>query len=109
MMSYAGLLTQQATYWAPQTPDGVDVPAGNPVAFVCRWQDKQERRTDSAGREYISRAIIYTTSELQKDGWVYRGTTTIADPVDEGAFRVRDTYRTQDPGGGLVVWKIFAG
>lgn len=108
-MSFAGLLTQSCTYWAPESPDGIDLPASPPVAFTCRWQDKLQRMTDAAGREYVSRAIIYTETELQKDGWVLRGTSTIADPVDVGAYRVRDTYRTQDPAGGIIVWKTFLG
>lgn len=118
-MSYLGLLTQAATYWAPESPDGVNVPAAPPVPIVCRWQDKIQRmsggavgsqlRVGDAGRDYISRAILYCSSELQKDGWVLRGTSTFADPVDAGAYRVKDTYRTQDPGNGIVVWKIFLG
>ena len=106
---FASLLQSNVTYCPPETPDGTDVPAGAPVAIVCRWQGKVERRFDAVGREYVSIAIIYTTAELQKDGWLFRGTTTLADPVDAGAFRIRDVYRTQDPGGGLVVWKIYAG
>jgi len=108
-MSYLGLLTQTVTYWAPETPDGVNVPAAPPIPIVCRWQDKLQRMTDLAGREYVSRAILYCSSELQKDGWVLRGTSTFADPVDAGAYRIRDTYRTQDPANAIVVWKIFLG
>lgn len=108
-MSFSGMLTQRCTYWPPETPDGSEVPPGPPEALLCRWQDKIQRMTDGAGREYVSRAILYTENELVIDGWVYRGETEIADPVDVGAYRIRDTYRTQTPGGDIVVWKIFVG
>lgn len=108
-MSYAALLTQTATYWPPESPDGHDVPAGSPAALACRWQDKIERSVDAAGREYVSRAVLYVTDELALDGWVSRSQTTVADPVDANAYRVRQIERSQDPGNGIVVWKVTAG
>lgn len=108
-MSFAALLTETATWWPPETPDGHDVPAHEPVSLACRWQDKVERHVDAAGREYVSRAVLYVTEELQCDGWVFRGATVLADPVDAGAYRVRTVERSQDPPGGIVVWKVTAG
>ena len=108
-MSFAALLTQTATTWPPETPDGHDMPAGAPAPFSCRWQDKVERAVDAAGREYVSRAIIYTTDELPVDSWVSRQLTVVADPADAGAYRVRTSERSQDPGNGIVVWKATAG
>jgi hypothetical protein len=108
-MSFAALLTQVATYWPPETPDGHDVPAHDPTQILCRWQDKVERQYDGAGREYVSRAILYVTAELQQDGWVVQGASTIADPTDTEAYRIKTVERSQDPGGGIVVWKVTVG
>lgn len=106
---YAGLLTQTVTVWPPQSPDGHEVPADSPASLLCRWQDKIERSYDTAGREYVSRAVIYTESMLAVDSFVLRGASELADPIDAGAIRVRSVERSQDPGGGIVVWKMVCG
>lgn len=106
---YDALLTEMCTFWPVESPDGTGQPAGAPVVLRCRWQDKLERTIDAAGREYVCRAVLYCTGNLMLDGWIARGTYTTADPVDAGAFRVRSCERSQDPGGGCVVWKVGAG
>jgi len=108
-MSFAALLTQAMTYWPPESPDGHEVPANPPVSLLCRWQDKVERQYDGAGREYVSRAVLYVTVELAQDGWVLQGTSLIADPTDTQAYRVKTVERSQDPGNGIIVWKVTVG
>jgi hypothetical protein len=108
-MSFPGLLTQTCTVWPPQTPDGHEVPAAPQVLRSCRWQDKVDRAYDGQGREYTSRAIVYFSSQPPVDSFVLQGISALADPVDAGAIRIRTVERSQDPGGGVVVWKATCG
>jgi len=106
---YTGLLTQNATVWPPQSPDGHEVPAAPPVAALCRWEDHVERAVDSTGREFVSRAVVYFPDEQDVDSFVLLGTSTLADPIDAGAVRIRSIGRSQSPGGSIVVWKAVCG
>jgi len=108
-VSYPGLLTQTCTVWPPQSPDGHEVPANPPVQHIVRWQDNVTRAYDGQGREYTSRAIVYFSTPPLVDSFVVQGTSALADPVDAGAIRIRTVERSQNPGGGIVVWKATCG
>jgi len=105
-MSYQSLKTEDATYWASGTPDGYGgFTYASPVALKVRWQDQQERLVDSDGKEFVSRAIIYTDSKLDKNGWIYRGTSAAATPAAD-SYVIRTTQRSQNPSGSIVVHKV---
>jgi hypothetical protein len=106
---YGGLLTQTCTVWPPQSPDGHEVPANPPVQKLCRWQDDAQRYQDNQGREFTSRAVIYLNEAPVLDSFALQGASTLADPSDAGAVRIRIVQRSQDPGGGIVVHKAICG
>jgi hypothetical protein len=110
-MSYTSLLQSTATYWAPATPDGFGgITYASPTTFLCRWQDVTDNFQDTEGEEFISDAIVYTTSELADNGWLYLGTSAQGDPQDQaGAHRIRRREKTQTPNGSIVVYKNILG
>ena len=94
-MNFARKLKQKATYWAPGLPD----PYGRvtfealPVEIDVRWEDSAELFRDAQGNEAVSRAVIYTLTQLAVTGWVQLGNAavgTLSDPrVLEGAQEIR--------------------
>jgi len=110
-MSYNALLQTTATYWAVGTPDGFGgVKYATPATLLCRWEDKTETYQDTEGEEFISSAIIYTTTQLLENGWLYRGSSVAANPQDvNDAFRIRRIERTQTPDGSIVIHKNILG
>lgn len=107
-MSYGSLRTETATYWEPGAPDGFGGYTWTaPVQLQVRWQDQQERLVDTDGKEFVSRAIIYGDTKLNKNGFIYRGVSAEANPHNqEEAFIVRITQRSQNPSGSIVVHKV---
>lgn len=107
-MSYAGLRTEDATYWAPGANNGYGGHKSfdTPVALKVRWQDHREKQIDDDGKEFVSNAIIYTDRELSKNGWLYRGTSVSASP-EASAFKIVSTSRSQNPSGTIVVHKVL--
>lgn len=109
-MSYESLLTQKAVYWPKGQPDGYGgYLAEEPRQILCRWQSRQERTTDPEGVEFISRASVYTSVELENDGWLLRGAIDDlefqTEPNREGAWKVRVAERSQSPANDIVVFK----
>ncbi len=110
-MSFSGLLKTTITYWSPAGNSG----SGNltydaPVTLLCRWQDTVDTFQDFAGEEFISDAVIYTTTALMKNSWIYRGTSSESNPQNqEGAYRARRISRSQSPNGSIVVNKTILG
>lgn len=75
------LMKHAATYWGPIVNNGYG--SGTflaPVEIICRWEDKQEKFTDTQGDERISSAVVYPGVELLAGGWLARGVTAEADP-----------------------------
>lgn len=67
---------QKAVYWAAPTIDGFGkktFPA--PVEIDCRWVDKAENFNDTQRTEtvLISRSIVNTLIDVQRDGYMYLG------------------------------------
>lgn len=110
-MAYTALLTQQCTYWAPASNDGFGgLVYSAPVSLLVRWQDKVELLQDTAGEEFLSSAIVYSSQELAENGFLYEGTSAEANPQDqEGAFRIRLRGRSPTPSADIVVYKNTLG
>jgi hypothetical protein len=92
------------------------VPANPPTQHLVRWQDVSQRAYGARGasyggetREYVCRAIVYFSEPPAIDSFVLQGISTLADPVDAGAYRIRTVERSQNPGGGIVVYKAWCG
>jgi len=110
-MSYEKLLRDTATYWAPLSNDGTgDMTFSPPVRTRVRWEDHNERFDDNDGKSFVSAAIVYTTIEIEQDGWLYLGSSTAADPqLIEDAFRVRRISSTHTPNRSITVRKAVLG
>jgi len=110
-MSYTSLLTQTVTYWAPISNDGYgDLTYEAPTQLLARWQDTVDTFQDTAGEEFISDATVYTTTELEENGWLYLGTSAESNPQDQDkAFRIRRRNMSQTPNGSIVVYKNICG
>lgn len=110
-MSYSSLLTQVCTYWSPSTPDGFGgISYNTPTAILVRWQEATDLFNDTDGEEFISDAIVYTTTELEENGWLYEGTSVQSNPQNQaGAYRIRRTAKTQTPNGSIIVYKYILG
>ena len=110
-MSYASLLQTTITYWAAASNDGFGgITHSSPTQILGRWQDEVDTYQDADGEEFISQAVIYTTQELQENGWLFQGTSAEGNPQNQdGAYRIRRLMKTQRPDGTLVVYKYILG
>lgn len=81
MTAYTRNMNQTATYWAPGARDVYGkITVGSPTTIKCRWQDKAELVTSPDGKEFTSSAVVYPDQALAREGWLYLGTSTAADP-----------------------------
>lgn len=110
-MSYISLLTQTYTYWAPSTNNGFsEFSYASPTTGLCRWQDINDTFEDTDGQEFVSDAIVYTTTELANNGWLYLGTSAQTNPQNqEGAYRIRRRLKSQTPSADIIVYKNICG
>lgn len=91
MSNYTRNMRQTATYWAPGGNDGFGgVSFSAPVQVRCRWQDKAELFRDSQARELTSSAVVYPVHPLERQGYLYLGTSIEVVPMDvSGAKEIR--------------------
>lgn len=83
MPNYTRHMKQTATYWAPGSNDGFGgVGFSAPVTIKCRWQDKAELFRDSQARELTSSSIVYPELPLRRQGYLYLGESSEADPAN---------------------------
>ena len=110
-MSYSALLQDTITRWTTPTQDGYGgISYGASSQILGRWQNENANFQDLAGEEFVSSAIVYTTTELNQNDWVYEGTSVQANPQDEtGAYRVRLIYTTSTPNDSITVYKAILG
>jgi len=82
---------QTATYWANPKPDGVGGDTfDSPVELLVRWEDKQSLFLNEKGKQVLSKAIVYPQQDLDLNGYLFLGTSTEANPVDQaGATLIR--------------------
>lgn len=110
-MSYTSLLTQSITYWTTNVADGFGGYSYNaPTTLLCRYQDFVDNFQDFEGEEFISSAIVYTSTELEQNAWVYLGTSIETNPQNQsGAYRIRNLQKSQNPSGSIIVYKNILG
>lgn len=65
---------QTAVYWPSPTADGYGgYDYGTAVEIDCRWEWRQKVILDRAGKEKISRAVVYVKQDLDLQGFLYLG------------------------------------
>lgn len=74
---------QTAVYWGNPVNDGDDISYDAPVEIKCRWQDRKQVMMDDNGEKMISRALVFTTQELDYNGLLYLGTLSSLDSTQE--------------------------
>ena len=68
------MLKQTAVYWPSPVPDGYGQYAfGIPSEIRVRWENKQELFIDPQGDELLSKAVVYTASDVVVGGYLYLG------------------------------------
>lgn len=88
-------LHQTATYFAPGVPNGfgkLSFDAVTPVIIAVRWEGRQVLFRDAQGRESMSKAIIYTETQVELGGFLALGnvgTATGLDPRATSANEIR--------------------
>lgn len=110
-MSYSSLLTSTITHWSFSSNDGYGgVSYSAPTQLLGRWQDEANLFNDTDGEEFVSDAIVYTTTELDCNDWLYLGTSAQANPQNQNkAYRIRNCQKTQTPNGSIIVYKYILG
>jgi hypothetical protein len=70
-------VTQTAVYWGNPQPDGYGGETfDDPIEIDCRWEDATELNRSDVIREFITKAIVYVTQDLDVNGWLYLGSLT---------------------------------
>ena len=91
--------TAAATVWPLQSRagwSGVQV-FGAPVAILCDYKAEAKTRTDTKGREYVSRLVVYTErADIKQGDRILIGASKAADPLLAGASEVVDVLRFAD-------------
>ena len=74
-------LKTDITYWA-STPDGFGgFTFGTPVALKGRWEQRTELFRNATGEEEVSEAIVFVSSDVAINGYLFEGTSIAADPT----------------------------
>ncbi len=86
---------QTIVYWGTAAKDKWgDKTFAAPVEIVGRWEDKKELFRDIAGREVVSRSIVYLGQDVVEGEYLYLGTlasiASAANPESvSNAFEIR--------------------
>lgn len=110
-MSYASLLTKTLTHWAAASNDGFGgMTHSTPSQILGRWQNEVDTFQDAEGEEFISQAVVYTTTLLDENDWLYEGTSAQANPqAQQNAYRIRRLMKSESPDGSTIVYKYVMG
>lgn len=110
-MTYSAQLQTTLTRWSGQTNDGFGgISFSSKSEILGRIQSDTNNYIDDAGEEFQSKAIVYTTIQLSINDWIYKGTSVQTNPqIQNGAYRVRQIYTTQNPSGSIIVYKAILG
>lgn len=87
-------LLETATLWAVSSRDergGASL--ASPVTIKVRWEDVQQRFVTDAGEEATSRSRVFVDQAVAPGAWLYRGTSTEADPRDVADASLVRSYR----------------
>lgn len=90
-------MKQTLTRWTV-TPNGYGgYTFGAPSTMLCRWEDRNVMYRDGQGIERVSNAVVYPELDLEVEEFVYKGTSTAADPTTvEGTFQVKQFNTVPD-------------
>lgn len=107
--AYTRGMNQTATYWAPGARDVYGKRAmATPIRITCRWQSKTEVVVGPDGKEFTSSAIIYPDQALLREGWLYLGNVTTADPrTVEGAKEIKQIAQSPSLNNSQVLHKAW--
>lgn len=103
-------LPQTATYWAPGNYDeyGKISSFTAPVQLDCRWQTVAKMYRDSQGVDRISDSIVYFDQDIEREGWLYLGTSAVANPRDvEEAHEIRQVDKSPNLRNTQVLYKAY--
>lgn len=91
-------LKQTLTYWAPSAEDGYGGKTfSTPITVKGRFEDRRENIYDVHGRLVLSRARFYTATSIESLGYIFLGTSAIADPRNQaGAEEIKIAASTPD-------------
>lgn len=105
MSWYTRLLTDTATHWAPSAAEDV---YGQPTSWTrtllkpgttaggVRWIEDRQRFIDRDGRDTVSSAIVFVSTDLHEGDYLYHGESTGADPTAVvGAYMIRKWERIE--------------
>ena len=91
-------LRESVTYWKPSGVDNFGDPSfDTPVTIKSKWEDRAELFIDNDGREQRSKSVVYVDTDLLTGGYLFRGISSVADPLSVvGAFMVKDYRKISD-------------
>jgi len=104
------VLTHNATYWAPGTPDGFGQGSfAAPVPVACRWEDKSIMFVSPAtGKQEISTSRVFLDRSVALDGMLLLGTSVATDPKTvTGAQRIAAVKRISDLTDSSTLYTVY--
>ena len=73
--SIEDMCTEKAVYWGnPQNDGEGGFTFDDPIEIDCRWENVNQIVSDEKGAEITCRGLVYTTQDVQEEGYLYRGT-----------------------------------
>jgi hypothetical protein len=73
-MNLTSMLIHKVVYWAPVSTDGFGKRTfAQPVEMDARWLNKEEEYADKNARIQRSRSVVYSGTELEEGGYLYKG------------------------------------
>lgn len=90
-------LRADITYWAT-TPDGFGgFTSAAPVTMKGRWEGRNELFRTITGEQVVSAAIVFVESDVDINGYLFEGVSTVADPtLVSGAMQIKQFVRIPD-------------
>lgn len=85
---------QTAVYWGNPTPNGFGgYTFSAPVEVKCRWDDTNEFQRNANGVEFVAKAKVLVTQDMDLGGWLFLGSLDDleSNPVptkSDGAFMI---------------------
>ena len=106
---------QTVVYWGHPVNDGFGGKTyDDPIEILCRWEDRSEVVTADDGAEVVSKAVVYVTQDVVKNGFLYLGSLTDLDSIEtdhpesvEGAHRIRVFQKSPDMTATAFVRKVY--
>ena len=89
-------MREDVTYWPRTGQDEFGQPVFDPPQLLKgRWEDRSDVIRNKHGDEYVSKARVFVTDEIQADGFLYRGATDEETPP-EGSLEIQAHARIPD-------------